>query len=45
MGKDTNPGTEAALEAGEQAVGNLGKVIAAQVISRPHESLLRLLPS
>ena len=36
---------KAALEAGEQAVGNLGKVIAAQVIARPHESLLRLLPS
>jgi microcompartment protein CcmL/EutN len=36
---------KAALEAGEQAVGNLGKVIAAQVIARPHESLFRLLPS
>ncbi len=36
---------KAAIDAGEQAVGDLGKVIAAHVIARPHESLLRLLPS
>lgn len=36
---------KAALEAGAQAVGDRGKLIAAEVISRPHEDLLRLLPS
>jgi ethanolamine utilization microcompartment shell protein EutS len=36
---------KAALEAGAQAVGDPGKLIAAEVISRPHEDLLRLLPS
>lgn len=35
----------AAVDAGANAVGGLGKVIAAHVIARPHESLLRLLPS
>jgi len=34
----------AALEAGAAAVGDLGKLIATQVIARPHEDLLRLLP-
>lgn len=34
----------AALEAGSQAVGDLGKLIAAQVIPRPHDDLLKLLP-
>lgn len=34
----------AALEAGAAAVGDLGKLIAKQVIARPHEDLLRLLP-
>lgn len=34
----------AALAAGSQAVGDLGKLIAAQVIARPHEDLLKLLP-
>lgn len=34
----------AALEAGSLAVGDLGKLIAAHVIARPHEGLLRLLP-
>jgi len=33
----------AALEAGQNAVGNLGKLVAAQVIARPHEDLLALL--
>lgn len=33
----------AALEAGRNAVGNLGKLIAAQVIARPHDDLLALL--
>ncbi len=33
----------AALEAGSNAVGNLGKLIASQVIARPHEDLLALL--
>lgn len=33
----------AALEAGREAVGSLGKLIAAQVIARPHEDLLGLL--
>jgi ethanolamine utilization protein EutM len=36
---------KAALEAGAQAVGERGKLIAAEVISRPHEDLLRLLPA
>lgn len=35
---------KAAVEAGAQAVGPLGKVIAAHVIARPHEGLLALLP-
>lgn len=35
---------QSAIDAGAQAVGSLGKVIAAHVIARPHESLLRLLP-
>jgi carbon dioxide concentrating mechanism protein CcmO len=35
---------KAAIEAGSQAVGDLGKLIAAHVIARPHEGLLRLLP-
>jgi microcompartment protein CcmL/EutN len=34
----------AAVEAGKQAVGNLGKLIAGHVIARPHEELLPLLP-
>jgi len=34
----------AAIEAGRNAVGPLGKVIAAHVIARPHEGLLALLP-
>lgn len=34
----------AALEAGKEAVGDLGKLIAAHVIARPHEGLLKLLP-
>jgi microcompartment protein CcmL/EutN len=34
----------AAIEAGRQAVGDLGKVIAAHVIARPHADLLALLP-
>ena len=33
-----------ALDAGSEAVGSLGKLIAAQVIARPHEDLLALLP-
>jgi ethanolamine utilization protein EutM len=36
---------QAALAAGAQSVGEHGKLIAAEVISRPHEDLLRLLPS
>lgn len=36
---------KSALDAGAQAVGNLGKLIASQVIARPHEDLLKLLPS
>lgn len=36
---------EAALRAGESAVGNLGKLIAAQIIARPHEDFLALLPA
>jgi len=35
---------KAALDAGSQAVGDLGKLIAAHVIARPHEGLLKLLP-
>lgn len=35
----------AALDAGSAAVGQLGKLIAAQVIARPHDDLLKLLPS
>jgi microcompartment protein CcmL/EutN len=35
---------EAALAAGREAVGDLGKLIAAHVIARPHEGLLKLLP-
>lgn len=34
----------AAVEAGKQAVGALGKVIAAHVIARPHDELCALLP-
>jgi microcompartment protein CcmL/EutN len=34
----------AAIEAGKQAVGSLGKVIAAHVIARPHNELIALLP-
>lgn len=34
----------AAIDAGKQAVGNLGKVIAAHVIARPHDELVALLP-
>jgi microcompartment protein CcmL/EutN len=34
----------AAIQAGKQAVGSLGKVIAAHVIARPHEELVALLP-
>ncbi len=34
----------AAIQAGQQAVGTLGKVIAAHVIARPHEELVGLLP-
>jgi microcompartment protein CcmL/EutN len=34
----------AAIEAGKQAVGSLGKVIAAHVIARPHAELVALLP-
>ena len=36
---------QAAIEAGSQAVGNLGKLIAAHVISRPHEEVSALLPN
>lgn len=35
---------KAAVEAGAQAVGNLGKLVAAHVIARPHEDLIALLP-
>jgi microcompartment protein CcmL/EutN len=35
---------KAALDAGSQAIGDLGKLIAAHVIARPHEGLLKLLP-
>ena len=34
----------AAIEAGKQAVGSLGKIIAAHVIARPHDELVALLP-
>jgi microcompartment protein CcmL/EutN len=34
----------AAVEAGAQAVGQLGKLVAAHVIARPHEDLVALLP-
>jgi microcompartment protein CcmL/EutN len=34
----------AAIDAGRQAVGSLGKVIAAHVIARPHDELVALLP-
>ncbi len=34
----------AAIAAGKQAVGSLGKVIAAHVIARPHDELVALLP-
>jgi microcompartment protein CcmL/EutN len=34
----------AAIQAGQQAVGSLGKVIAAHVIARPHDELIALLP-
>ena len=34
----------AAVEAGKQAVGSLGKLIAAHVIPRPHDDLTALLP-
>lgn len=36
---------KAALEAGAKAVGDRGKLIAAETIARPHEDLLKLLPS
>jgi len=35
---------KAALDAGSRSVGDLGKLIAAHVIARPHEGLLKLLP-
>lgn len=35
----------AAVEAGREAVGNLGKLIAAHVIARPHEDLQAILPA
>jgi microcompartment protein CcmL/EutN len=34
----------AAVEAGAQAVGTLGKLVAAHVIARPHDDLIALLP-
>jgi microcompartment protein CcmL/EutN len=34
----------AAVEAGAKAVGNLGKLVAAHVIARPHDDLTALLP-
>jgi microcompartment protein CcmL/EutN len=34
----------AAIDAGKQAVGTLGKIIAAHVIARPHDELTALLP-
>ena len=36
---------KAALDAGAQSVGERGKLIAAEVIARPHDDLLKLLPS
>jgi microcompartment protein CcmL/EutN len=35
----------AAIEAGKEAVGDLGKLIAAHVIARPHEDLQAILPA
>jgi microcompartment protein CcmL/EutN len=35
---------KAALDAGSEAVGDLGKLIASEVIARPHPELLKLLP-
>jgi microcompartment protein CcmL/EutN len=35
---------QAAIDAGRQAVGSLGKLIAAHVIARPHSDLVALLP-
>ncbi len=35
---------QAAVDAGSQAVGNLGKLIASHVIARPHNDLLALMP-
>lgn len=35
----------AAMAAGMQAVGSLGKLVASQVIARPHADLLKLLPT
>jgi len=34
----------AAIQAGREAIGGLGKLIAAHVIARPHQDLLALLP-
>lgn len=36
---------KAAIEAGQEAVGTLGKLIAAHVIARPHEDLHAILPA
>jgi len=36
---------KAAVEAGRDAVGDLGKLIAAHVIARPHDELIPLLPA
>lgn len=35
---------KAAVDAGAKAVGNLGKLIAAHLIARPHDDLMGLLP-
>jgi microcompartment protein CcmL/EutN len=35
---------KAAVDAGAQAVGTLGKLVAAHVIARPHDDLIALLP-
>jgi microcompartment protein CcmL/EutN len=35
---------KAAVDAGSQAVGSLGKLVAAHVIARPHDDLIALLP-
>ena len=35
---------KAAVDAGAQAVGSLGKLVAAHVIARPHDDLVALLP-